>query len=107
MKEKALISSIFIWGSGQFLICKQKIKGLVIFCLQLLFFGTELLSGYWIEYLQGLIPDFSIRLHGGFFTKGLWGLVTLGEKAGGKSGDHSTMLLINGVIAIIVLLIRQ
>ncbi|WP_277406693.1 carbohydrate ABC transporter permease [Lacrimispora xylanisolvens] len=105
MKEKALISSIFIWGSGQFLICKQKIKGLVIFCLQLLFFGTELLSGYWIEYLQGLIPDFSIRLHGGFFTKGLWGLVTLGEKAGGKSGDHSTMLLINGVIAIIVLLI--
>ena len=28
---------------------------------------------------------------------------TLGEKAGGRYGDHSTMLLINGVIAILIL----
>lgn len=30
-------------------------------------------------------------------------MITLGEKAGGRYGDHSTMLLINGVIAILIL----
>lgn len=70
---------------------------------QFLIMLIELLSGYWIEYFQGRIPEFSLRLHGGFFTKGIWGMITLGEKAGGRYGDHSTMLLINGVIAILIL----
>lgn len=95
--------SIFLWGSGQFFIARQRLKGLLFFSLQLLLIGLELFSGYWIEFAQGLIPDFSIRLHGGFFTKGIWGIITLGEKTGGKYGDHSTMLLINGVIAVIIL----
>lgn len=103
-KVKAILLSIFFWGSGQFFICKQRGKGIVLFFIQMLAIGTELFSGYWIEYARGLIPDFSIRLHGGLFTKGIWGLITLGEKTGGIYGDHSTMLLIKGVIALFILL---
>lgn len=103
-KEKSLLLSIFFWGSGQFFICKQRLKGLFLFLIQILAVSMELFGGYWIEYMQGLIPEFSLRLHGGYFTKGIWGLVTLGEKVGGRNGDHSTMLLINGIISVIVLL---
>ena len=104
-KYKALSLSLLIWGSGQFLVCRQKIKGLFFLLLQLLFIGIELFSGYWLQYAGGLISDFSIRLHGGFFTKGIWGLIILGEKIGGKYGDHSTMLLIRGVIALFVIIL--
>ncbi|WP_418222788.1 carbohydrate ABC transporter permease [Clostridium isatidis] len=104
-RKKALILSIFFWGSGQFFICKQRLKGLILFAFQLLMISIELFSGYWLEYFAGYVKDFSIRLHGGFFTKGFWGLITLGEKAGGKYGDHSTMLLINGVIALFTLVL--
>ena len=103
MKNKkyiAAIMSFFVWGSGQFFICRQKIKGLIIFAVQVLFVGIELATGYWLEFLSGRISDFSLRLHGGFFSKGLWGLITLGEK---PKFDHSAMLLINGVITLIVL----
>lgn len=104
-RKKSLILSIFFWGSGQFFICKQRLKGLIIFAMQLLMISLEVLNGYWIEYFAGYVNDFSIRLHGGFFTKGLWGLITLGEKTGGKYGDHSTMLVINGMIAIFTLIL--
>lgn len=103
MKSKSLLLSVFIWGSGQFFICRQRLKGILFLCVQILAIFIELFTGYWVEYFQGLIPDFSIRMYGGFFTKGIWGFITLGEKAGGKYGDHSTMLLINGVIAFIIL----
>lgn len=102
-RKKSLILSVFLWGSGQFFICKQRLKGLIIFALQILMITIELFSGYWLEYFMGHVNDFSIRLHSGFFVKGFWGIVTLGEKVGGKYGDHSTMLLINGVIAIFTL----
>ncbi len=104
-KYKALWLSVFFWGSGQFIVGRQRLKGLFFFGLQLLLIGTELFSGYWLQYGMGLIPDFSIRLHGGFFTKGVWGFITLGEKTGGRYGDHSTMLLIKGVIAIFLLIL--
>lgn len=103
MKNKKYIASImsfFVWGSGQFFICRQRIKGLVIFALQALVVGIELGTGYWLEYLTGQFTDFSLRLHGGFFSKGIWGLITLGEK---PRYDHSAMLLINGVITLIIL----
>ncbi|WFR58979.1 sugar ABC transporter permease [Anaerocolumna sp. AGMB13025] len=102
-KCKALWMSVFIWGSGQFIVCRQRMKGLLIFGIQLLLICIELFSGYWPEYARGLIPNFSIRLHGGFFTKGIWGLITLGVKTGVKYGDHSTILLIKGVISLFVL----
>ena len=104
-KAKAVLISIFLWGGGQFFVCKQRRKGAVLFLIQILAVGMELFSGFWLEYMQGAIKDFSIRLHGGIFTKGIWGLITLGEKPGGQYGDHSTMLLINGLIALIIRLL--
>ena len=90
-KNKRIVSticSILIWGSGQFFVCKQRLKGMILFLLQLIFVGTEIFSGYLLEALSGQITHFSFRLHGGFFTKGIWGLITLGEKEGGKNGDQ-------------------
>lgn len=103
-KKTAFLSSVIFWGSGQFFVYKQRVKGLILFALQLLPIVIEICSGYWLEYAQGVFTDFSIRLHGGFFTKGIWGLITLGEKAGGRYGDHSTILLINGIMAVIILM---
>lgn len=102
-----VVCSVFIWGSGQFFICKQRLKGLLLFIFQMILIGTELYSGYWWEAMNGQIQHFTLRLHGGVFTKGIWGLVTLGEKQGGNSGDHSTMLLIKGIIVILVLLVAM
>ncbi len=103
--KKAMFLSIFLWGSGQFFIGRQRVKGLLFFLIQVLLLGIELRTGYWIEYFFGLVPKFSIRLHGGYFTKGIWGFITLGSKAGARGGDHSTMLLIGGIITILVLLL--
>lgn len=62
-------------------------------------------TGYWLEYLFGFVPEFSLRLYGVFFTRGLWGFITLGQVPGAKNGDYSMILLINGIIVVIILLI--
>lgn len=67
-KIYCIYNVIFCLGSGQFFICRQRIKGLVIFALQALVVGIELGTGYWLEYLTGQFTDFSLRLHGGFFS---------------------------------------
>lgn len=103
-RRSSTILSCLIWGGGQFFVCGQKIKGLLFFAAQVLFFGIELNTGYWFNFFAGQISDFQIRLYGGFFTKGLWGLYTLGTVSG-RHGDHSTMLMINGIIALIALLL--
>lgn len=92
--------SIFLWGSGQFFLGKKRIKGVLFFLAQCTFLGIELITGYWFNYIAGQISNFTLRIYGGFFTKGLWGLITMGEVEGVK-GDHSTILLINGIIAAI------
>lgn len=102
---KSAILSSLIWGLGQFTICKQRLKGLLLFAIQILFICLEIFSGYWLEYLSGSITKFSLRLHGGFITRGLWGIITLGEVNLGKHGDHSTMLLITGIIVVLILLL--
>lgn len=104
-KWVSIFFSALIWGSGQFFLTKQRIKGALFFLAQMLLIGLEFFTGYWWEWLTGAIPKFSFRLHGGLFTKGIWGIITLGEKTGGIHGDHSTMLMINGVVAIMLLLI--
>lgn len=96
--------SFFIWGAGQFFFTNKRRKGLLFFLAQCIFIGIELITGYWFNYMAGQISKFSLRLYGGFFTKGIWGLVTMGEVEGVK-GDHSTILLINGIIAGILVLI--
>ena len=100
---KAAILSALVWGSGQILVGRQRIKGLMIFLIQALCVGIELYTGYWIEYLMGKVPHFNLKIYGGYFTKALWGFVTLGETPGARNGDHSIVLLINGIIAILLL----
>ena len=59
-KKGALLLSVFFCGSGQFFIYKQRMKGAALFLSQALILIIELMSGYWLEYAQGLIPDFSM-----------------------------------------------
>ncbi|OON90726.1 MAG: sugar ABC transporter permease [Epulopiscium sp. Nele67-Bin002] len=103
---QSLLLSIFVWGSGQFFIGKQRIKGLLFFLMQAIVVGVELNTGYWVELISAQqLSEFQMRLHGGFFTKGIWGLITLGEVPGAKGGDHSMMLMITGIIAAMLLII--
>ncbi|MHC1750625.1 MAG: carbohydrate ABC transporter permease [Cellulosilyticaceae bacterium] len=95
--------SIFIWGSGQFFVCKQKMKGLMFFLFQMIILSIELSTGYWFEWMLGAVDQFKLRLHGGFFSKGIWGIITLGEIPGARGGDHSMMLLISGIIVTLIL----
>jgi arabinogalactan oligomer/maltooligosaccharide transport system permease protein len=68
--------------------------------------GIELVSGS-INILTG-----QAELHfrnAGFFIKGLWGLITLGDIPRANSSvkvyDHSTMLMISGLLAAVIFLI--
>lgn len=100
---RSTICSIFLWGFGQFFVGKQRVKGALLFFVQLIVIAIELSTSYWIEILTGQITNVSLRLHGGFFSRGIWGFITLGKIEGGKNGDHSTMLMISGIIAILAL----
>lgn len=106
MKKKvsSVILSCIFWGSGQFFIAKKKIRGLLFFAAQVLLLAIELLSGYWFNWFAGEIAHFDIGTYGGYFTKGLWGLFTLGTTPG-VGGDHSTLLLINGILTLMALLV--
>ncbi len=100
----ALFSAV-IWGGGQ-LLNKQYGKALFFFCLQLIFVGIELFSGS-LNILTG-VADAHFR-NAGFFLKGLWGVITLGDIPRADSSvkiyDHSTVLMITGLLAIVILLI--
>ncbi|GAB3232059.1 sugar ABC transporter permease [Glycomyces halotolerans] len=66
--------------------------------------GWELATG---NYYAGM--DYTPRSNGGFFVKGLWGLVTLGTQpremtlTGLTEGDNSIVLMANGLIALLTL----
>ena len=102
MRKKAAILSAFIWGSGQFFIGRERARGIIFFLTQIAVTAVEFFTGYWPEWLMGQIDEFQIRLYGGFFTKGIWGLITLGSNPG---KDHSMILLIRGLLIIFVLVI--
>jgi arabinogalactan oligomer/maltooligosaccharide transport system permease protein len=105
MKHITAVCSALIWGSGQCLN-KQKLKGLFFFILQLIFASIELFTGS-LAVLTGHVER-TFR-NAGFFTKGLWGLFTLGEIPRESSKtlvyDHSIMLMLAGIIAAVVLLL--
>ena len=107
MKKNPFISGLFssiIWGSGQ-IYNGDFIKGFFIFIIFAVTVIAEITSGYYVEYfIFGLIQgDFDIR-YAGFFVKGIWGLLSLGDTPGiGK--DHSIVLMIQGIIAILFLAI--
>lgn len=95
--------SAVIWGSGQ-LYNKQFVKGIVLLILQAILIGVELFSG---NYFSG---TFEFR-ETGFFLSGIWGMITLGTETpeltmdGLVGGDHSIMLLIQGIIAALILFV--
>jgi arabinogalactan oligomer/maltooligosaccharide transport system permease protein len=130
MKYLAAVFSALVWGSGQY-INKQKLKGLMFFVVQIIFVSIELCtSSVWSraagEVLQissfgslgflektGLVCNALGNSLGdihnyGFFIKGLWGLVTLGSiprSSGAEIYDHSIMLMLGGIIAVLALLL--
>ncbi len=100
----ALMSSV-VWGSGQ-LYNRQKIKALFFFLAQALLIFIELSTSYWDVYFFGTVPaSWRMKEVFGYFSKGIWGLVTLGEVPGARGGDHSIVLMINGIIAVMILLL--
>ncbi|MBE6023690.1 MAG: sugar ABC transporter permease [Cellulosilyticum sp.] len=98
------IASAIIWGLGQ-LMNKQYIKAIFFFLFQLILVIVEIATG---NYFTG---SYVIRENGGFFVKGIWGLITLGtiprkmSLTGVTDGDHSIMLLVKGIIVMLVALI--
>jgi len=99
-----MVASAIIWGTGQ-LINKQYVKGILLLSAQCILIFTELFTGNYAS------EKFSIRNDGGFFLRGVWGLVTLGSEprrmmlAGLTDGDHSIILMIQGIIVVLVLAI--
>jgi len=124
MKYLAAVYSAIVWGSGQF-FNKQKLKGLILFALQVLFISVEFLTASAWRHAARLTAEVSERfdfglffsnlshqlgdIHNyGFFIKGVWGLVTLGtipRTRGAEVYDHSVMLMLGGIIAVFVLLL--
>ncbi|MDR1692952.1 MAG: sugar ABC transporter permease [Oscillospiraceae bacterium] len=96
--------SAVIWGSGQFRN-RQWLKGLFFLFVQALLVFTELITGTW-NVLTGVAEGHFRNC--GFFIRGIWGLVTLGEiprtSSQVKIYDHSTMLMIGGLVAITLLI---
>lgn len=93
--------SIFIFGLGQ-LKNKQKGKALFFFLFQFIYIVIEIVtSSLVIQALPGQ-PDYWGY---GFFRKGLHGFITLGKTTGGRFRDNSPVLMIEGIIAIFLLLI--
>ncbi|MDR2521149.1 MAG: sugar ABC transporter permease [Spirochaetaceae bacterium] len=131
MKYIAALYSAVVWGSGQFLN-KQKLKGVIFFALQVGCISCELFTApFWRNIARAAAADgafaalggagavekcrfFFARLgeqladihNWGFFVKGVWGLVTLGSVPrvhGAEVYDHSIMLMLGGIIAVLVL----
>lgn len=100
------MASAVVWGAGQ-VLNGQPLKGAAFALAWAGTVATELVTG---SYPPGA-GGFSPRADGGFFVHGLWGLVTLGTQprtmglAGLTPGDHSIVLMVNGIIALFVLLI--
>src|SRR5699024_5447827 len=97
------VASALVWGTGQALN-RQLGKALMFLAVFAGAITAEMLSG---NYYPGM--DFSPRTHGGFFVKGLWGLITLGSEPrrmtinGLTEGDNSIVLMANGLIAALTL----
>ncbi len=105
-KSKGLLAALMsavIWGSGQ-LFNKQYAKAFMFFMAQLTLLFIEFSTSYWDVYFFGTVPAaWRMKDIYGYFSKGIWGLVTLGEIPGARAGDHSIVLMISGIIAIMVL----
>jgi len=104
MAKLVAIMSAIVWGSGQF-VNKQYVKAAFFFSVQLLLIGIELFTGSLAVILGHVPPHFR---NTGMFIRGIWGIVTLGEIERASAAvlvfDHSTMLMLGGLIAIAILI---
>jgi arabinogalactan oligomer/maltooligosaccharide transport system permease protein len=97
------LASALVWGAGQ-LINRQAGKAAFFFAFFAGAIVWEIATG---NYYAGM--EFTPRLNGGFFIKGLWGLGTLGTQpremtlTGLTEGDNSIVLMANGLIALLTL----
>ncbi len=111
MKKIVALCSAVVCGSGQ-VLNRQYLKAIVFFLAQALFWFIELSTGTLNvitgNYQNKELPGAIFR-EAGYFTKGIWGVITLGNtpRTGTSQAiyDHSIALLINGLIAIVILLI--
>ncbi|MDR1910135.1 MAG: sugar ABC transporter permease [Spirochaetaceae bacterium] len=105
MKYLTAFCSALVWGSGQCLN-RQRLKGLFFFVFQLIFAGIELCTGSFAV-LTGAVA--AHPRNAGFFIRGFWGLITLGEIPRESSKtlvyDHSIMLMLAGIIALMAFLL--
>ena len=108
MKYIVALSSALIWGSGQ-VLNKQYVKGAVFFLVQCILVVVELTTGT-LAVITGQVDTHFRNM--GFFTRGIWGLVSLGEQPRVRVGnawvavfDHSIMLMMAGLIALLLLII--
>ena len=91
-------------GAGQ-LINRQYGKAVLFFAVLICAITLELTTGSYPAPESGFI----YRTNGGFFIRGIWGLITLGTETqkvtigGLTAGDNSIELLANGLIAVLVL----
>lgn len=96
------LASALVPGLGQALN-REWTKTVALVTLAASAVAAELVTGHYAD-LSGYAP----RTHGGFFIRGLWGLITLGTQprtmtvSGLSAGDHSIILMINGIIAVFV-----
>ena len=121
------LSSLFIMGLGQ-VRNKQWYKAIPLVSILVFIIIIEISTSSYVYALGGEIATFPadgklyfFRDYGGFFTRGVWGFITLGELVLGdiyrgeqivifdkvftwKSADNSQTLLGNGVIAVVMVL---
>lgn len=97
------LASALVPGFGQALN-RQALKAAVLAGIAASAILVELVTGHYAD-----LGGYTARTHGGFFVRGIWGLITLGTEprtmtvSGLSSGDHSIVLMINGIIAVLVL----
>ncbi len=97
------LASALVPGLGQALN-RQAVKATILAGVAASAVIAELVTGHYAD-----LDRYTARTHGGFFVRGIWGLVTLGTEprtmtvSGLSSGDHSIVLMINGIIAALVL----
>jgi len=124
---KSAVMSFFVMGLGQFRN-KQKAKGFTFLGFGAVAFLTELFTGGYFYIFSDLAQYpadpgsqiYFIRDYGGIFSKGLWGLATLGKIVRGAlyrgqavetfnkiipwlSADNSVTLLGSGLIALVLI----
>lgn len=100
-----LLSAIVL-GAGQW-ANRQYLKGIFFFLIGMSGAAAEIATGNYISMEGG----FRFRGNGGFFLKGIWGLLTLGTHprkmglSGLTDGDHSIVLMANGIIALFFIML--